>query len=261
MCSHRPGRLAVPGLEVVRGQRESRPMHVRVPRQQRAAVDRYLQPLVRIERDSVGARNRLEPVTVGRVERSPGAECAVDVQPDAELGCDIGDFIQRIDGAGIRGAAAGHDRERNLARFPVALDRRAKQLGPHAKCVIGRNRTQVIGSDAELLGAFLDGGMAFGAGIEDERRAPALESLDAQVPARPFGGAVARCGQRVERGGGAAAQQQAQASFPGEPDELHDPSPDAHHQEHGSSDRSRRARNSSRSRPSRPGPRSAPAVN
>ena len=222
----------MPGLEIVRRQGKRVAMNFRVSREQRAAVDRHLQPLVGIQRDRVGARNRLEPVAIRRVERGPGAERAVDVQPDAELGCDVGDVVQRINGTGIGGAAAGHDRERDLARLAVVLDRRAQRVRAHAKRVVGRNRTQVIGSDAELLGALLDGGMAFGARIEDERRAPALQSLDPQVPARPLGGAVTRCGQRVERRGRAATQQQAKASFAREPDELHDPSADAHHQEH-----------------------------
>jgi hypothetical protein len=82
-----------------------------MPGEHSAAVDRHLQPLVRIERDRIGTRDCLELPRIRRVERRPGTEGAVNVKPDAEFTRDVGDRIQRIDGAGIGRAAAGDDRK------------------------------------------------------------------------------------------------------------------------------------------------------
>ena len=204
-----------------------------MPRQQRAAIDRHLQPLVRIERDRIGPRDRLELPGIGRIERRPGAEGAVDVQPDAEFSRDVGDRIQRVDGAGVGRAAAGDDRKGQVPRLQVVFDGTAERIGPHAKIRIGRDCAREIRADAELLDALLDRGVAFGARVEDELLPPALEAFGAHVPARPCGGAVARSAERIEGRRGAAAQQQALAAFDRESDQLHDPAAETHHQEDG----------------------------
>ena len=110
-----------------------------MPRQQCAAIDGNLQPLVRIERDGIRSRERLEAAGVSGIERRPCAECAVNVQPDAEFGGYVRDLVQRIDGAGVGGAAAGDDRERQMSRLQVGLDRTAQRIGPHAKFLVRRD--------------------------------------------------------------------------------------------------------------------------
>ena len=204
-----------------------------MPRQQCAAIDGNLQPLVRIERDRIRSCERLEAAGVSGIERRPCAECAVDVQPDAEFGGYVRDLVQRIDGAGVGGAAAGDDRERQMSRLQVGLDRTAQRIGLHAEFGICRDRPQVLRSNAELLDALLDRGMTFGAGIKDKSLPAALQAFGAHVPARARCGAVARRAERVERRHRAARQQQALAAFDGKSDQFHDPAPDADHQEYG----------------------------
>jgi hypothetical protein len=217
--------------EVIGRQRERRAVHGRVPRQQRTAIHRHLQPLVRIERHRIGARERLEAAGVGRVERRPGAECAVDVQPDVVPGGDVRDLVERVDGAGVRCAAAGNDRERQVTCAAVVLDRAAERVGPHAELLVRRDRAQLLCPDAELFHALLDRGMALLARVEDELRMAALQAFRAHVPAGAGSRAMARGGQGVQRRRGAAGQQQALAAFDRKTDELHDPAADAHHQE------------------------------
>ena len=208
-------------------------MDVGMARQQCAAIDGNLQPLVRIERDGIRSRERFEASGVSGIERCPCAECAVNMQPDAEFGGYVRHVVQRIDCAGVGGAAAGNDRERQMSRLQVGLDRTAQRVGPHAEFGICRDRPQVLSSNAELLDALLDRGVTFGAGIKDKSLPAALQTFDAQVPARALGGAVACRAERVERRHRAARQQQALAPFDGEANQFHDPATDADHQENG----------------------------
>ena len=183
------------------------------------------------ERDRVGARDASEAIRVGGIERGPGAECAVHVQPDVEVARDVGDRVERVDGAGVRRTAAGDDGERQVSGGEVSLDRATQRVRPHAERIVHLDLAQVVRADAELLDALLDRGMAFRARVGDEPRTPALQPFRAQVPARALGGAVARGGERVQRRRRAAGQQQAEAALGGKSHEFHDPATEARHQE------------------------------
>ena len=120
-----------------------------VPDEERAELDRLVEPLVGVERDRVG---ELEPgeslaTSVGEAcERSVGA---VDVQPDAVLAADLGELSQRIDRSDRGRAGICHDDERRQSGHDVGGDGRPERIGPHSRTPVGRDHAYLVGPESE----------------------------------------------------------------------------------------------------------------
>ena len=105
--------------QVVGGDLEGEAQTVGVAHEQRATFERLEEPLVRIERHGVGAlhpRERRAPPVGQDGEAAVGG---VDVQPQAVLGAQVRQVVERVDGAGVRGARVGADDERAQSCGPV----------------------------------------------------------------------------------------------------------------------------------------------
>ncbi len=87
-----------------------------VPHDQRAGPERHEQRLVGVERDRVGPLDpgQPAPVPVGQLEEP--AVGAVDVEPDAEVGGEVGEVVEGVDGTGVRGPRGRDDRGRHAVR-------------------------------------------------------------------------------------------------------------------------------------------------
>lgn len=99
-------------------------------------------PLVRIEGDGVGeldSRERLAPAGGQREEAAVGC---VDVHPQAVLAGDPGDLRERIDGAGVRRAAARDDQKGAPAGRPVLAQGGLERLGEHPEPRVARDDPQ-----------------------------------------------------------------------------------------------------------------------
>ena len=101
--------VQVAGLLGVRG-----PAQLRVAVDQRAAVERREQPLVRVDDEGVAALDAgVALADAGRREPGPAVR-AVDVEPDPELGADLGHRGQVVHDAEVRGAGGGDHGEQAL---------------------------------------------------------------------------------------------------------------------------------------------------
>ena len=84
--------------------------------EQRADLDRLVQPLVRVERDRVRELDPGERLAAALGEAGERAVGAVDVQPHALLAADLRQLGERVHRAGSRRAGVGDDHQRRAAR-------------------------------------------------------------------------------------------------------------------------------------------------
>ena len=98
------------------------PERRRIPDQQAPGVERRVEPLVRVERERIGAREgRHGAADMWRL-RGERAVGAVNVEPQSGLGADVGDGAERIDRAGVDVARSGDDADRVKAGGAIGGD-------------------------------------------------------------------------------------------------------------------------------------------
>ena len=154
--------------------------HVRVAAHHDAARLRQVEPLMDIHGARVRAREPDEELRPDGRRRQPVR--AVDVHPHAALLADVGDPVERIDGAGQRRSRRRDDRDRRHPRRDVAIDRVGQGVGPHPPQTVQRDRPQVVRADPEQLDRPRD------------RVVDLLGAVDGRTPARQT--AVARSRER-----------------------------------------------------------------
>src|SRR5690349_4424469 len=88
----------------------------RVAKQQTTRIDRNEQPLVRIERNRIGAFEPREQIGLALVQYSGRAVRAVNVKPQIKLPRDLGYLIQRINRSRIR-----RPRTRHVTKLPKSV--------------------------------------------------------------------------------------------------------------------------------------------
>ncbi len=94
---------------------------------------------MRIERDAVGP---LDPAQLGPAfvaQREEATVSPVDVEPCAMAGADVGDFVERVDRAGVDGPGGGDDQPWTDAVGCVARHRLVERLDRHAAMLVGRD--------------------------------------------------------------------------------------------------------------------------
>ena len=109
------GRPVVLGRLVERAQQVLAPAH-----DQRADVVGLEEPLVRVDRDAVGALQSGNAVRVALAQARGAAVGGIDVQPHGLALGDVGQAHGVVDRAGVRGARDGRDRERGQSRRAVS---------------------------------------------------------------------------------------------------------------------------------------------
>ena len=136
----------------IRGRRLVRRAKCRaVANQQRTGAVRQEHPLVRIERQRVGARQPAQRLVQLVAEIEERAVRAVDVMPQPFGIADVGDRIQGIDRAGVRRPRARDDGEGREAGAPIGGDRLGQQIDAHPETVVRRDRPHAIGHHAGEL--------------------------------------------------------------------------------------------------------------
>ena len=122
---------------------------------------------MRVERQRVGPRQpgQQRAKRLDQVEES--AVGPVDMVPEARAFTQVGDRLERIDGAGVGRPRRRDDQERPQAGAAVGVDRVAQGIDPHAELLVDRDRSHPIGKDAGQPGRLDDRGMGLGRGVED----------------------------------------------------------------------------------------------
>ena len=172
---------------------------------------------MRVDRDRVGALEAAEERGRARRRGRGRAVGAVDVEPHAVLGADVGERVERIDRARARRAGGADHGDRDHACGAIGLDRARQLVGAHAEGAVGADRAQRAAAEAEhvagardrvvrLLGRVHGGGAGRHAVLARSRQRPS-----------------ARTGQARQVGVRAAAREVADAGR--EPDQLGQPAP------------------------------------
>ena len=147
----------------------------------------------------------------------------VDVEPQALGGAEVGELVQRVDGARAHGARARGHGERALAAGAVAGDGGAQRAHVHPMLGVGRNPMNRLAAEPEQLGGLLKAAVAFIREIEHEGCPRPLEPVAPHVPAVVARRPMARRREGDERGRRAATRQEPHAARGRESDQLHEP--------------------------------------
>ena len=112
------------------------PRQIRVAVEQRTAVERREQPLVRVDDEGVAAFDPDVPRTHGWGRQPGTAVRTINMQPEAELLADVGDGGQVVDDPEVRRAGGRDDGEEVLGPFglqhgPQIVTREAPVLDVH----------------------------------------------------------------------------------------------------------------------------------
>ena len=73
------------------------------------------------------------------------------MEPEPFLRAEVGQLVERIDGAGVDGARVAHHDRRKEPGAAVGGDRRAQQAHGDAEAVVRGQLAQVAGPDAEQV--------------------------------------------------------------------------------------------------------------
>ncbi len=209
---------AVADVLEVRGLVGERVVERRGVAQQDAAHGlRQVEPLVRVDRERVDALEPAEQGSARRRGRRGGAVGAVDVHPDVVLGADVGEGVERIDGARAGRARDADDGDGRHAGRDVRLDRAGELVGPDAEGVVAADLAKRAPAQAEHVAGAADRVVGLLGGVDRGRT-----GLDAQL-ARGRQGPGPGAGQAREVGERPAAREVAD---PGrESDQLREPAP------------------------------------
>jgi hypothetical protein len=109
-----------------------------IPQQRRAALDGNREPFMRIQSDRVRAGKTAETRRALRGHGGDRPVGAVHVQPQPLAGTEIGQLIQRIDGARRHRSGAGHHAERDETSRAVAGHRLRDGAGIESEVAVGR---------------------------------------------------------------------------------------------------------------------------
>ena len=197
---------------------------VAAPHERAAGVDGNAEPLVRVENQRVGPLHAAVAGRDRRVEHAERAVGAVDVEPEALRGRDVGERVERVDRAGVDGARRADEQRRQGAARAIGGDRRA-QRGRVEPASLERHLAHRTAAEAEELQRAPHAAMRLGRHVGDEPRG-AGEAVATDVVAGRRQRAAASAGEADDRRGGRAAGEQAGARRVREADELGQP---AHH--------------------------------
>src|SRR5258708_39911013 len=90
------------------------------------------------------------------------------MQPKPGLRCQVRNFIQRIDRAGLHAAGAGDDTEWMPSLQPVLLNRLPKAVERHPEVLIHCDPSDALRSKPQKLDGFLNAAVHLCGGIEAE---------------------------------------------------------------------------------------------
>lgn len=161
--------------EVSRRQRHRAPKLPQVPPDQKRARHRHTQHLVRRDNHGIRTFNPLQPARLQlRIEHHATAPATIDMQPQAVLGADIRDRIQRVKRPQHRRARRRIHEERRLALPLRRLNHGVQCIRPHAAGRVDGHALHGVRPKPEHLRRFLE--RVVPVGRREEHEAPRAES-------------------------------------------------------------------------------------
>ena len=145
--------------EVGRLETERRLQAGGVPNEDRADVERRIEPFMWVDRDRVRELERLDPGTLSRHEH-PAPISRVDVKPHVLPIGDRSELAQWIDGAGVRRSCDPDEAHRLSPGVLVLGDRGFERIEPEAERVIGRKHPKLLPATADCVDSLVDRDMA-----------------------------------------------------------------------------------------------------
>ena len=112
-------------------------------------VERLEQPFVGVQHQRVGALHATEQRPAALRQYRGGTVCSVHMQPQVLLLADIGDGVQRIDGAGIGGAGGGDDTKGPPPASPIFVDGFFERRHVEPQLLVHRHQSNLLGLKAE----------------------------------------------------------------------------------------------------------------
>ncbi len=210
--------------QVGRDQAERVAQVVAAAHQRAARVDRDAQPLVRVERERVGALHAAVARRERRVEHPEGAVGAVHVEPEPLRGRHAGERLERVDQPRVDGAGRADQQRRERPRGPVGGDRGA-QRGRVELAAGERHGPHRGAAEAEQLERALDAAVRLVRDVREQARG-ARQAVAAHVVARLAERPAARTREAHDRGRRRAAREQAAAGLVREAHQLREPAHD-----------------------------------
>ena len=121
-----------------------------------AALDRLVKPLVWIKRHRIGALDAGQRLATPLGQRGEPTVGGIDMEPQTLVAAEVGEGVQRIDGAGVRRAGVGRDDQGVPAGLGVGIDRAGQRIEPDPMGVIRRQHAQLVGTEADQPGGSCD---------------------------------------------------------------------------------------------------------
>ena len=158
-------RIGSERLRIIAAEGERPARRVLAPVEEQPAVERLVEPLVRIERE--GVRGGKSPERLRDGEGREGAVGAVDMQPELLLAADGRDVGERIDCSRIDGAGGGDHGERGASGGAIGGDGRAQRLGVEAIVVARLDEREALAAESEQRHRLPDRHVRFARGVHD----------------------------------------------------------------------------------------------
>ena len=149
------------GLPVERAQQILAPLH-----QERADVIRLEEPLVRVDRQRIGAFEVGHARSVPLREPNGPAVGRVYVEPEALAFGQVREVTDQVDRAAIRGARDGRDAERCEAGAPILGDRGGHRLRVKTEAVVRSDHPERLGREPEHIQRALRSRSGPGRGVD-----------------------------------------------------------------------------------------------
>ena len=141
------GGLGIP--QVVRVDLERPAQQVGVAHQHRPAIERLIEPLVRIESHRVRELDTRKLCAAALGQRCEPSVCPVDVKPQSLPLAYLRQPWQRIDDTGVRGPARRRDEERLQSLFAIDGDSRLEVVHGQTEVVPSWQDSDAIGSESQ----------------------------------------------------------------------------------------------------------------
>ena len=193
-----------------------------VPHQRAAAIERGLQPFVRVQRQTVRQFDPLDQPAQGRGKAQEGPDAAVDVEPDALTTAQGPDGSKVINRPGVGRARRGDHAGRLQPRRAILGDHPGKGSHIHTKGVIRWHQPQRLGPKPQHFHRLLMRRMDLIRGIETQRLWQVRHPLGAHIDT---GHRIARHRQPDKVGHRPARGQRAPRTF----GKTHQPAQPVHH--------------------------------
>ena len=92
------------------------------------------------------------------------------MQPNAMSLANVGDLVERVDGAGVHSASASDRGDGSMSGFDILSDQRVKRVGKHSLRPIAFDNSQILAANSQELDRLLMAAMPFARLVKNQLR-------------------------------------------------------------------------------------------